>query len=170
MGATPSVPSLPTQGVTLGTMPRIISGPLFYIVVKGQIIGRTTGFDETHNYQLATAPEVGNILYTEQDIMLYSGTVTLTKFALFGEKLSTLGVQFGANAVNIAYTEFSIFDKTNPGVYLRTYYDCLPQTLQGTWNANQYVTETATFQFLSATTNDGSTLVPNLNTRTGATP
>jgi hypothetical protein len=101
--------------------------------------------------------------------MLYSGTVTLTKFAMFGEKLSEMGVQFGANAVNIAYTEFSIFDKTNPGVYLRTYYDCLPQTLQGTWNANQFVTETATFQFLSATSNDNPhSPAPNLNTAFGA--
>ncbi len=144
------MPVLPTTPLTPNPVPQIISGPLFYIVANGQIIGKVTGWDETHNFQLATAPEVGNILYSEQDVMLYSGTVTLTKFAVFGALLNQIGlVQFGTNALEIGYLTFSIFDKTNL-TYLRTYYQCLPQTLQGTWNANQYVTETATFQFLNA--------------------
>jgi hypothetical protein len=144
------VPAIPTAPLTPNPIPQIISGPLFYIVVNGQIIGKVTGYDETHNYQLATAPEVGAVTYAEQDVMLYSGTVTLTKFAVFGELMDQLGlVRFGANSLDIGYLTFSIFDKVHLQ-YLRTYYYCLPQTLTGTWNANQYVTETATFQFLDA--------------------
>ena len=83
---------LPTTPLIPNPVPQIISGPLFYIVVNGQIIGRVTNFDETHNFTLATAPEIGSIIYTEQDVMLYSGTVTLTKFAVFGHLLNQIGL------------------------------------------------------------------------------
>ncbi len=144
------MPAIPTTPLAVNPVPQIISGPLFYIVAQGQIIGKVQSFSDTHNFQLATAPEVGSIIYSEQDVMLYSGTVSLTKFAIFGKLMEQLGlVKFGPNALTIGYLTFSIFDQQTL-TYLRTYYDCLPQSLDGQWQANQYVTETATFQFLNA--------------------
>lgn len=140
----------PTTSIVPNPNPQIISGPNFYIVVNGQIIGACTSFDDSHTFHVATAPQVGDVLYAEQDIMLYYGTVTLQKFAVYGAKLTDLGfVKLGRNALQIGYLTFSIYDKKTQQ-NLRTYYDCLPTTLSGTWRANDFVTESATFQFLNA--------------------
>jgi hypothetical protein len=144
------MPALPTSPLVPNPVPQNISGPLVYIVAKGQIIGRATSFTDTHNIQLATSPELGSVLYAEQDGMLYSGTLTLTKFAVFGALMEDLGlVGFGNNILQTGYLTFSIFDRMHL-TYLRTYYDCMAQSLEGSWQSNQYVTETATFQFLNA--------------------
>lgn len=140
----------PTSPIVPNPNPGIISGPMFYVVVNGQIIGVCSNFDDNHTFHVATAPQVGDVLYAEQDIMLYYGTVTLNRFAVYGARMTDLGiVQLGRNSLQIGYLTFTLYDKKTQA-NLRTFYNCLPTTLTGSWRANDFVTETATFQFLNA--------------------
>lgn len=140
----------PTGSLVPNPNPQIISGPNFYIVVNGKIIGACTSFDETHNFQVGVANQVGDILAAEQAIMHYIGTITLVKFAVYGARLADIGaIKLGRDALQIGYLTFSIYDKIQQK-NLATYYDCLPTTLSGSWRANDFVTESATFQFLNA--------------------
>ncbi|MGB9660650.1 MAG: hypothetical protein ACPL5F_01360 [Moorellaceae bacterium] len=140
----------PTEPIVPNPNPGIISGPLFYIVVNGRIVGACSDFSDDHNFRLAVAPQIGDILYAEQAIVQYYGTLTLVRFAVYGARLTDINVvALGRDSLTLGYLTFSIYDKKTQS-NLRTYYNCLPTTLRGSWRANDFVTETATFQFLNA--------------------
>ncbi len=124
---------------------------LFTLPSGTQQLTRGTVADISYNNAIGTANEFGTILSAEQDIMHFSGTISVTRWARRGQTFKDLGIcPVGAAANTTGYMTIAARSNVDPSALLATLLQCLPQSYQVNNQANNYTSETATFTFIDA--------------------
>lgn len=107
--------------------------------------------DISYNNAIGTANQFGSILSAEQDIMHFSGTISITRWAQREQTFKDLGIApVGASANTSGYFTISARSNVDPNLQLATLLQCLVQSYQVNNQANNYTTETITVSFLNA--------------------
>ena len=116
-----------------------------------QQVALGTVADISYANTIGDAPAFGQITSAEQDIMHFSGTVSITRWAERGNTFKDMGVfPVGSQANTTGYFTTSIRSNVDPNARIATLLQCLPQDYGVNGRSNDYFSETLTIKFLDA--------------------
>ncbi len=147
MGGATTTTMNPLSGIVVGQELYL----LFTLQNGTQQLALGTVADISYNNALGTANQFGSILSAEQDVMHFSGSISITRWCRRNQSLRDLGIcPVGAAANTSGYFTVSLRSNVDASLQLATLKQCLPQSYAVNSQANNYTSESVTISFLDA--------------------
>ena len=130
------------------------TGNTVYIMIQGQVLGRAQSLSGERSFGTEGVYEIGSIMPQEHVYLKYTGSVTLEHMRLRTSSLGSLGLAaMGEEVLGKGIIDINVLDNLtgNPVV---TYRGCSIDTYSENFRANDIVTESVRFYYLSSDNND----------------
>ncbi len=124
---------------------------LFTMQNNTQQVALGTVADISYANTIGDAPAFGQITSAEQDIMHFSGTISITRWAERNNTFRDMGIcPVGSEANTTGYFTVSLRSNVDPTAQIATLLQCLPQDYSVNGRSNDYFTESLSIKFLDA--------------------
>lgn len=126
------------------------TGNTVYITINGQVLGRAQSLEGEREYGTEGVYEIGSIMPQEHVYLRYEGQVTLDRFRMKKESLDQLGLgALGEDILDKGVIDIVVMDNLTNQVII-AYRGCTAINLNESFNANEVVTESASFYYLTS--------------------
>lgn len=126
------------------------TGNSISIRIKNYEVGRAQSLSAQRNYGTEGVYELGNYMPVEHDYLKYEGTLTLTRMRVKKDDLAKIGfAAYGEDILKTAVFDIVVENKIDGGI-LEVYQGCSIIDYSTEYRANEFVSETARFYYLTA--------------------
>jgi|AEKF01.1.fsa_nt_gi hypothetical protein len=131
------------------TSQTVHTGNTVSIRIKNYEVGRAQSLTTDKDLGVEAEYEIGNYMPVEHVHTRFDGTLTLNRMRLKKDDLTTVGfAPYGADALDAALFDIIVQDKQT-GAIIEAYIGCTIQSYNTEYRANEIVSETATFKYLT---------------------
>lgn len=125
------------------------TGNTVSIRIKNYEVGRAQSISAQRDFGTEGVYEIGSIMPQEHDFLKFTGSVTLNRLRLRKDDLAQAGfVAFGEDVLKSALFDIVIENKADGGI-VEIYQGCSIQSYNTEYRANEFVSESATFLYLT---------------------
>ncbi|AHL19132.1 hypothetical protein LP064_110 [Listeria phage LP-064] len=126
------------------------TGNTVYLMIKGKIVGRCQSASGERSYGTTGVYEIGSIMPQEHVYLKYEGSLTVDRLRMRKEDLAKLGITaLGEDILKRDVIDIVMMDNTTKEVII-AYRGCSAETYNEEIKANEIVSESARFLYLSA--------------------
>lgn len=126
------------------------TGNTVYITINGQAVGRAQSLEGEREYGTEGVYEIGSIMPQEHVYLRYEGQVTLDRLRMKRESLDQLGLgALGEDILDKGVIDITVVDNLTNQVII-AYRGCTAINLNESFSANEIVTESASFYYLTS--------------------
>ena len=128
------------------------TGNRIYIMAKNHLIARAQSLTADRNFGTEGVYELGSIMPAEHVYLRYTGTLTLERFRTVADNLASQAMQIAALGEDILQKDIitiNIMDSVTRGV-IESFFGCTASSYNTAYRANQIVTESINFFYLSS--------------------
>ncbi|AAY53328.1 virion structural protein [Listeria phage P100] len=119
-------------------------------MIKGKIVGRCQSASGERSYGTTGVYEIGSIMPQEHVYLKYEGSLTVDRLRMRKEDLAKLGITaLGEDILKRDVIDIVMMDNTTKEVII-AYRGCSAETYNEEIKANEIVSESARFLYLSA--------------------
>lgn len=123
-----------------------------YIMAQNNLIARAQSLTANRNYGTDGIYEIGSIMPQEHVYLKYSGSLTLERFRMVADNLASKKIDLARLGVDILTKDvvtITVMDSVTKGV-VEAFFGCSAQSYSTSYRANQVVTESIDFFYLSS--------------------
>lgn len=126
------------------------TGNTVYLMINGRVIGRAQSASGERQYGTTGIYEIGSIMPQEHVYLRYEGSLTLERMRMKKEDLAKLGITaLGEDILKRDVIDIVMMDKLTKEVVV-AYRGCSAQNYSESFTANEVVSESATFLYLTS--------------------
>lgn len=128
------------------------TGNRIYVMAKNHLIARAQSLTADRNFGTEGVYELGSIMPAEHVYLKYTGTLTLERFRMVADNLASQAMQIAALGEDILQKDIitiNIMDSVTRGV-VESFFGCTASSYNTAYRANQIVTESINFFYLSS--------------------
>lgn len=126
------------------------TGNTVSIRIKNYEVGRAQSLSAQREFGTEGVYEIGSIMPQEHDFLKFNGSVTLNRLRIRKDDLSKIGfAPYGEDVLKTALFDIVVENKADGGI-LEIYQGCSIQNYSTEYRANEFVSESATFLYLTA--------------------
>ena len=126
------------------------TGNTVSIRIKNYEVGRAQSLSAQREFGTEGVYEIGSIMPQEHDFLKFNGSVTLNRLRIRKDDLSKIGfAPYGEDVLKTALFDIVVENKADGGI-LEIYQGCSIQNYSTEYRANEFVSESCTFLYLTA--------------------
>lgn len=126
------------------------TGNTISLRIKNYEVGRAQSLTADRDFGTEGEYEIGSIMPQEHVFLKFDGTVTLNRMRVRKDDLTKVGfAPYGEDVLKTAVFDIVVENKADGGI-LEIYQGCSIQSYSTEYRANEFVSETATFKYLTA--------------------
>lgn len=127
------------------------TGNTIYLMIQNTPIGRAQSLNAERSFGTQGVYEIGSIMPQEHVFLKYTGTVQLERYRMKKQSLATLGyAALGEEVLNSDVIDMVTVDNLTNEVII-AYRGCSIDTYNEGYRANDFITESARFYYLTST-------------------
>lgn len=127
------------------------TGNTIYLMVQQKPIGRAQSFNAERSFGTTGVYEIGSIMPQEHVFLKYTGSIQMERFRMKKQSLATLGfAALGEEVLKLPIIDIVAVDNLLNEVII-AYRGCSIDTYNEDYRANEIVTESARFYYLTST-------------------
>lgn len=130
------------------------TGNRIYIMAANHLIARAQSLTADRNYGTEGVYELGSIMPAEHVYLKYTGTLTLERFRMVADNMASAKLdlaRLGEDILQKDIITINIMDSVTRGV-VESFYGCTASSYNTAYRANQIVSESINFFYLSSGT------------------
>lgn len=130
------------------------TGNRIYIMAANHLIARAQSLTADRSYGTEGVYELGSIMPQEHVYLKYQGTLTLERFRMVADNLASAKLsiaKLGEDILQQDIITINIMDSVTRGV-VESFYGCTASSYNTAYRANQIVSESINFFYLSSGT------------------
>lgn len=130
------------------------TGNRIYIMAANHLIARAQSLTADRSYGTEGVYELGSIMPQEHVYLKYQGTLTLERFRMVADNLASAKLsiaKLGEDILQQDIITINIMDSVTRGV-VESFYGCTASSYNTSYRANQIVSESINFFYLSSGT------------------
>lgn len=128
------------------------TGNRIYIMAQNNIIGRAQSLTANRSYGTEGVYQLGSIMPQEHVYLKYTGTLTLERFRMVADNLASKKLDIARLGVDILQKDvitINVIDSVTTGL-VEAFYGCTASQYNTSYRANQIVTESIDFMYLTS--------------------
>lgn len=119
--------------------------------IAGHQIGKAQSLTASRSFGTQGVYQIGDIMPAEHVYLKFEGTVTLNRMRIRKSDLNSLGfAPLGADVLKMGIIDITVHDTTNGDKILEAYQGCSIENYNTEYRANEIVSESATYLYLTA--------------------
>lgn len=130
------------------------TGNRIYIMAANNLIARAQTLTANRNFGTEGVYELGSIMPAEHVYLKYTGTLTLERFRMVADNMASKKLdlaRLGEDILQKDIVTINVMDSVTKGV-VESFFGCTASQYNTSYRANQIVTESIDFYYLSSGT------------------
>ena len=128
------------------------TGNRIYVMAQSNLIARAQSLTANRNYGTEGVYELGSIMPAEHVYLKYTGTLTLERFRMVSDNLASQKLdiaRLGEDNLQKDVITINVIDSVTQGL-VEGFYGCTASQYNTSYRANQIVTESIDFMYLTS--------------------